>query len=36
MYEHRDWRKCQDLVNNLRNCMLKHEQTRTIGDNNSQ
>lgn len=28
MFEHRDWRKCQHLVNDLRNCMLEYEQRK--------
>ncbi|KAH9497823.1 Cytochrome oxidase assembly factor 4 [Dermatophagoides farinae] len=28
MYEYKDWRKCQHLVNELRDCMLKHEKQK--------
>ncbi|XP_054153837.1 cytochrome c oxidase assembly factor 4 homolog, mitochondrial-like [Oppia nitens] len=28
MYEHRDWRKCQDLVQQLKDCMNRYEQSK--------
>nr|XP_027201609.1 cytochrome c oxidase assembly factor 4 homolog, mitochondrial-like [Dermatophagoides pteronyssinus] len=28
MYEHKDWRKCQHLVNELRDCMLEYEKQK--------
>lgn len=28
MFEYKDWRKCQNLVNDLRDCMLKYEQQK--------
>ncbi|KPM03909.1 hypothetical protein NH340_JMT02927 [Sarcoptes scabiei] len=28
MYEHKDWRKCQNLVNELRDCMRNYERLK--------
>uniref|UniRef100_A0A915HG28 CHCH domain-containing protein n=1 Tax=Romanomermis culicivorax TaxID=13658 RepID=A0A915HG28_ROMCU len=30
MFEHRDWRKCQDLVKNFRICMEEYERNKDV------
>ena len=36
MYEHRDWRRCQPLVGELRQCMQKYEQSKQDGQRQQQ
>ncbi|CAG2167715.1 unnamed protein product [Oppiella nova] len=35
MAEHRDWRRCQDLVQKFKDCMIAYEKTKAHHKNNS-